>query len=103
MSSENYSSVRTGLQKMFVYWLYFILMIQWQLKQQDQALIATVTQLNNPVWLLEFDISCLLSFKAQADKKLKVFAAENIERSSRNLLCPPSLSSHFTLTVQFIQ
>lgn len=43
-SPEIYSSVWTGRQKMFTQWPYFILMIQWQLKQQDRALIATVTR-----------------------------------------------------------
>lgn len=82
MSSENYSSVRTRLQKMFVYWQYFILMIQWQLKQQDWALITTVTPLNNPVWLLELDISSVLSIKlmrpqAQNCEDPKASSAEN--------------------------
>lgn len=88
MSCENYSSVRTGLQKMFVYWQYFILMIQWQLKQQDWALIATVTPLNNPVWLLELDISCLLSFKAQTYEELKAsVAGKKIELFKRTKHC----------------
>lgn len=50
LSSENCGSVRTGWQKMFVQRQYFTLMMQWQLKQQDWALIATATRGATSQW-----------------------------------------------------